>query len=79
MCRKTRKQKIFFRFCKGNWTGQEILVKDMVELGLTGHGLKNILECSRSGQGMKCFVYFFYENGINIKNMKNKILYTGSK
>lgn len=35
-----------------------LVKKDMAEIGLTGRGLKNILEYSRSGQGIKYCICF---------------------
>ncbi len=34
------------------------MIKDIEKIVLTGCGVKNIMDCSRSEQGMKCLICF---------------------
>ncbi len=40
------------------------MIKDMEKVGLTGRGVKNVMDCSRSEQGMKYLICFLTKTGL---------------
>ena len=40
------------------------MIKDMGKIGLTGRGVKSIMDCSRSEQGVKYLIRFLTKTGL---------------
>ncbi len=40
------------------------MIKDMEKVGLTGRGVKNVMYCSRSEQGIKYLICFLTKTGL---------------